>query len=107
MAINQLYVAQAMKEQADKAMLIVTTQESSPSLSTVFQGCQQSAYPSIFGSSVLLSVGEGSLMVSSGHQLLFGSCTVLPASMEAGDAVYFEGYLREGHGHLLLIEKQR
>jgi predicted nucleic acid-binding Zn-ribbon protein len=60
LALNQLYVAVAAKEQADKAMAFVSSQltdSNSPQNGTIFDqksssflGCSQGAFPSSFGS---------------------------------------------------------
>jgi hypothetical protein len=58
-ALNQLYVASAAKQQADKAIAIVSSQTTNTQNAT-FYGCSQGAYPSSFGAGIVQSaITEG------------------------------------------------
>lgn len=49
------YIAQAKKEQADKATQIVLAQTSTQASTYMFAGCEQQAYPTITGSATIIS----------------------------------------------------
>jgi hypothetical protein len=60
-ALNNLYMAQAAKEQADKAVLIASIAESAPisgSTTYIFRGCEVGNYPSVFGSVIVKNVSN-------------------------------------------------
>lgn len=78
--LNNLFVAQSRKEQADKATAIVRAQTSivpaEDSTSTyIFGGCIQQAYPTIAGSASVSRFTKSAYQLSSGNTLVFGSCT--------------------------------
>jgi len=57
--MNNLYVAQAAKEQADKALLLASATETatkSGNITYIFGGCDPSLYPSMFGTSRIKSI---------------------------------------------------
>jgi hypothetical protein len=60
LAISKLFVAQASKEQADKATQIVQLQTSSLARTSMFAGCNQQAYPTIAGSAAVKSSSSNS-----------------------------------------------
>lgn len=103
-ANNNLFVAQARKEQADKATEIVRLQSSAlpaeDSTSTyIFAGCEQQAYPSIGGSALINDSNKYGYQLSSGHALVFGSCTKRDASVKKGDVITYTGYVKGGYVH--------
>lgn len=105
LALNQLYVASAAKEQADKAMAIVSAQLA-PSQETTFSGCVQGAFPSFFGSSQIVSTIPQGFLLQSGQRLLYGSCSKgVGGAFSEGEMVSFEGYLREGAIHAVKLSK--
>jgi hypothetical protein len=80
-ALNRLYVAQAVKEQADKATAIVRAQssvlpDSNSTSSYIFNGCQQLAYPTAMGTARIESSNTIGYRLVTGSTLLFGSCTM-------------------------------
>lgn len=75
-AMNNLFVAQAAKEQADKATNLISAQASSTNSKPItFGGCDAQTYPTIFGTSYVTSVDPSSLALSSGAIILRGPCT--------------------------------
>ena len=73
-AASQLYVAQSMKEQADKATAIITMQETAlnSSAEARFEGCDQQAYPSVVGSGLVRDRGQREFVLESGKRVLSG-----------------------------------
>ena len=77
-AMNNLFVAQAAKAQADKAILTVSAQSAQlpPSSSaSLFSGCDGGSYPLISGSACITSISEKAFSLSSGYVILFGDCS--------------------------------
>jgi hypothetical protein len=109
-ALNNLYVAQARKEQADKATQIVRAQSSvlpaDDSTSTyIFAGCEQQAYPTIAGSASVNIANKIGYQLSSGNTLVFGSCTQRDVSVKTGDIISYNGYLKDGYVHAISYKK--
>lgn len=104
-ALNQLYVATAAKQQADKAIAIVEAQITNTQ-NTTFYGCSQGAYPSSFGAGIIQSAITEGYILESNQRLLLGNCTIGSTSIyTAGDMVTFQGYLRNGAIHLIKLSK--
>jgi hypothetical protein len=105
-AMNNLFLAQAAKQQADKALLLASAQalqESSLNI-TSFAGCAIGNYPSISGTASIVSASQGWVRFNSGYILLFGGCTVQDKmARNIGDIIQFEGYLRSGAIHAMRI----
>lgn len=111
-ANNNLFVAQSRKEQADKATEIIRSQSSvipaDDSTSTyIFAGCEQQAYPSFGGSALINASSKYGYQLSSGHALVFGSCTKRDSSVKQGDVITFRGYLKNGYVHCTSYEKAK
>lgn len=102
-ALNQLYVAQAAKEAADKATAIAQAQgvtslsiQTTGSSTFIFAGCTAGAYPTVSGTARVVSKASmGSYMISSGHTLVSGDCTV-KAPFSVGDTITYSGYFVDG-----------
>lgn len=108
-ANNNLIIAQAKKEQADKATAIIKTQSAAlpepGSTSTyIFGGCNQLAYPSISGSASIVKSNSLGFTLTSGHTLLFGDCTQRDPCI-AGDVINYSGYLKDGYVHACEVRK--
>lgn len=108
-ALNRLYVAQAVKEQADKATAIVRAQssvlpDSNSTSSLIFNGCLQLAYPTAMGTARIESSNAIGYRLATGSTLLFGSCTTKEPCL-AGDLVSYNGYLKDGYIHATSITK--
>ena len=101
-------MAQAAKEQADKATAIVRAQTSSlPTeslIASLFGGCDKKAYPMIAGSAWVQSFNRLGYKLSSGSTLLLGSCTVGYGSIVQGNTIKYEGYVKDGFVHALAVE---
>jgi len=74
-AVSALYVAQARKEQADKATEVVRFQTNAQANLFLFTGCHQQAYPTITGSVIIIEVKPNGFQISTGSHLLYGNCT--------------------------------
>lgn len=125
MALNKLYVAQSRKETADRASSIALAEGSksdhnvnngvasvggSTSLSNAgakasFSGCDAKAYPSITGSSKVVSVGANGYELASGHNVLYGACSQASGKVSVGDFVRYNGYINNGVINALRIER--
>lgn len=101
-ALNNLFVAQAAKAAADKAVAIAFAQgvaslDLMKGESTyVFEGCSEQVYPVITGTvpvSVLLTSGA---RLNSGQILTWGGCTHKPDIIVEGDVVSFTGTINNG-----------
>jgi hypothetical protein len=103
LALNKLFVAQAAKEQADKAINILYTQNSISD--QPFAGCNQGSFPGMFGTGRVKIVNQNGFTLESGQILLSGPCTASALACSVGDMLYFEGYLRSGCIHLLRFSK--
>jgi hypothetical protein len=105
--LNNLYVAQAAKEQADKATAIVSAQTSflptESLIASLFGGCDKKAYPTISGSAYVQSFNRLGFKLSSGSTLLLGSCTAGYGSIVQGDTIVYEGYIKGGFIHGLSV----
>lgn len=111
-AMNNLFVAQARKEQADKATAIVRAQSSrlpaENSTSTyIFSGCNQQAYPTIAGSALISEANRVGYQLSSGNTLVFGDCTQRDVSVKKGDIISYNGYLKDGYVHCISYSKAK
>jgi len=109
-ANNNLFVAQAKKEQADKATAIIKSQSTAlpaaGSNSTyIFAGCNQLAYPSISGTAAIATANKLGFSLNSGHTLLFGDCTQKDISCGNGDVISYVGYLKDGYVHATSYKK--
>ena len=104
-ANNNLFVAQARKEQADKATAMVRTQSSvlpDPNGSTtyIFGGCEQLGYPTVAGDDVVDLSNKYGFKLRSGYTLLYGDCTSSSKVMvKDGDLINYVGYLKDGYVH--------
>ena len=108
-AKNELFVAQASKEQADKATAIASMQlatlPKNESLASRFGGCDLLSYPTMIGSELIQEVSQFGIILASGHVVLFGSCTITSGIFSAGDLVSYTGYLKNGQIHALRLGK--
>jgi hypothetical protein len=106
-AENNLFVAQAAKAAADKSLAIIIAQGNvllAPGNSTyIFKGCNNYAYPSMFGTARIEEILSNGFRTSGGHTLVWGECTKKSIA-NMGDLVYYEGSLREDAISLWLIE---
>lgn len=70
-----------------------------------FSGCDAKAYPSIAGSSKVVSVGANGYELASGHNVVFGSCSQASTKVSVGDFVRYNGYINNGVINALRIER--
>jgi hypothetical protein len=109
-AMNALFVAQAAKEQSDKAILIASAQSSQLPTGTstyIFSGCEIGNYPVISGTASITASSGAGFELSSGYNILYGSCTEKGGvAFSTGDTVCFQGYLKNGYIHGVKIAKQ-
>jgi len=95
-ALNNLFVAQAAKEAADKATAIAFAQGTSSldilkdKSTYVFNGCLNQVYPTISGTVSVINLIQGGAQLSSGHVLTWGDCTTKD-NINIGDVIYYEG----------------
>jgi chromosome segregation ATPase len=95
-ALNNLFVAQAAKEESDKAIAIAYAQGAASTnifkgqSSYVFNGCLNQAYPSIAGTVSVIDLIPNGAQLSSGHVLTWGDCTV-KGTVNIGDVIYYTG----------------
>jgi hypothetical protein len=94
-ALNNLYVAQAAKESADKATAIAYADGSSLSIldgesTYIFNGCFTEVYPAISGTVSVVNLIPSGCQLSSGHILTWGECTT-KEDVNIGDVIYYEG----------------
>jgi hypothetical protein len=95
-ALNNLYVAQAAKEAADKATAIALAQGVSSldilkgTSTYIFNGCLNEVYPAISGTVSVISLIPSGCLLSSGHVLTWGDCTTKD-TVNIGDVIYYEG----------------
>ncbi len=61
-----------------------------------FGGCDVKAYPSISGTSKVVSVGGNGYELASGHNILYGSCSQASGKVAVGDFVRYNGYINNG-----------
>jgi hypothetical protein len=125
LALNKLYIAQSRKETADRASSIALAEGSksdhntnygvfsvggSTSLTNLaaiasFGGCDVKAYPSISGSSKVVSVDAKGYKLASGHDVVFGSCSQASGKVAVGDFIKYNGYINNGVINALRIER--
>lgn len=106
-ALNNLYVAQARKEQADKSTNIVRMQTATlpeEESTHIFAGCIQQAYPTISGTAVISKANGQGYSLNSGNVLVFGDCTQKEVVV-VGDLIEYEGYIKEGYVHAVSYKK--
>ena len=109
-AMNRLIVAQAAKEQSDKAMAILSAQEASLSIlegesTYIFSTCEAGPYPSMVGSARVVAASAHGYRLDSGYTLIFGACS-RQVACEVGDVVTYDGYLKDGFIHGIEISKE-
>jgi hypothetical protein len=73
-ALNELSVAQAAKEETDK-LSARAKMYGIPSDSVQFSGCSQPAYPSFSGASLVKNIEGNRISLTSGQTILIGDCT--------------------------------
>lgn len=99
--MNTLFVAQAAKEQSDKAMLLASAQSSILPRGTttyIFSGCDIGNFPVISGTASITGSSEYGFELNSGYRILYGSCTETGGvTFNEGDLVNFQGYFRNGY----------
>jgi len=101
-ANNNLFVAQAAKAAADKAVSLAYAQgvaslDALEGESTyVFNGCVEQAYPVITGTVAVSTLISSGAMLNSGQVLTWGDCTDKTDMVQEGDVVTFEGYIING-----------
>lgn len=101
--MNNLFVAQAAKEQADKQLLLASAQ-SVQLASLTFAGCNQGNYPSMFGTATILVAGNSAFKLDSGYSVLIGGCTTKrKGDYTNGTVIVFEGYLKGGAIHAIRL----
>ena len=106
-ALNNLYVAQARKEQADKSTNIVRMQTATlpeEESTHIFAGCVQNAYPTISGSALVSETNGSGYALNSGNVLVFGDCTQKELVV-VGDLIEYEGYIKDGYVHAVSYKK--
>ena len=106
-ALNNLYVAQARKEQADKSTNIVRMQTATlpeEESTHIFAGCVQNAYPTISGSAIVSRANGSGYALNSGNVLVFGDCTHKELVV-VGDLIDYEGYIKDGYVHAVSYKK--
>ena len=116
-AINKLYVAQSRKESADRATAIAlgegsySDHNSASSSSKVvggsgasFIGCSANNYPSIQGTVQITEKHATGYRVSTGHEMLYGSCTQ-KTDCQVGDLVEYNGFIVNGVINAQRIER--
>ena len=99
-AKNDLFVAQAAKEQADKATAVVSMQSATlpknQSSASKFGGCDPMAHPTMIGSGLVQEVNIFGMVLHSGQVVLSGACTARSENYSVGDLVSYSGYLKSG-----------
>lgn len=117
-AVNNLYVAQARKETADRASAIALAEGSrsdhnnvAGGVSTIgssgsasFSGCQSRNYPAISGTSQVVEVHTNGYRLASGHNVVYGGCSQT-SSCAVGDFAAYNGYIVNGVVNALRIER--
>ena len=106
-ALNNLYVAQALKEQADKSTNIVRMQTATlpeEESTHIFAGCVQNAFPTISGSALVSRANGSGYALNSGNVLVFGDCTQRELVV-VGDLIDYEGYIKDGYIHAVSYKK--
>ena len=122
MAVNKLYLAQSRKETADRASAIALAEGSlsdhnvnngvnsiggktSLQGGASFGGCDAKNYPSISGTSKVVSVDSNGYSLASGHSVVYGQCSSASAGVIVGDFVRYNGYIINGVVNALRIER--
>ena len=101
-ALSNLYVAQAAKAAADKAIAAAYAQgvaslDLMNGQSTyVFEGCSEQVYPVITGTVPVSALLTSGARLNSGQILTWGECTHKPAIILEGDVVAFTGTIKNG-----------
>jgi hypothetical protein len=106
-AMNSLLVAQAAKEQADKALALASAEavkRDTGNNTYIFSGCEIGAYPTFAGSARISKVYEGRAVLDNGQVILYGACTQMEPLKE-GEVVQFDGYYRSGCIHGVSLSK--
>jgi hypothetical protein len=111
-ALNNLYVAQAAKTAADKAVSLAFAEGAASldllkgSSTYIFKGCVEQAYPEISGTVAVSTLISSGARLNSGHILTWGDCTAKTQTVAVGDLVYFEGYIVDGVISARTVAKQ-
>ena len=124
MAVNKLYLAQSRKETADRASAIALAEGSlsdhnvnngvnsiggqtslQGGAAASFGGCDVKNYPSISGTSKVVSVDSNGYSLASGHSVVYGQCSSASAGVIVGDFVRYNGYINNGVVNALRIER--
>jgi hypothetical protein len=106
-----LFVAQAAKEAADKAVALAYAQgvaaldELEGESTYVFNGCVEQVYPEIVGTVAVNTLISSGARLNSGQVLTWGACTNKTDIVQEGDVVTFEGYIINGVVHARSVEK--
>lgn len=101
-AMNNLFVAQAAKEVADKAMAIASAQSASSlnmlegESTYIFEGCNEQVHPVITGTIPVSTLITSGARLNSGHILTWGPCTEKVKAVADGSIVAFEGTIKGG-----------
>lgn len=89
--MNNLLVAQAAKEQADKALALASAEavrRDTGEKTYIFSGCEAGAYPSYAGSARIAKVEEGKAYLDNGQVILYGGCTTM-SPLKEGEVIQF------------------
>ena len=101
--MNNLFLAQAVKEQMDKQLLLASAQ-SVQLASLTFAGCTQGNYPSIFGTATIMVAANNTFYLDSGYNVLIGGCTTKEKGHYTnGTVIAFKGYLKGGAIHAIRL----
>jgi multidrug efflux pump subunit AcrA (membrane-fusion protein) len=101
-ALNNLFVAQAAKAAADKAVELAYAQGvasldvTNGNSTYVFNGCVEQIYPTISGTVPVGALITSGARLNSGHILTWGDCTQKTAIILEGDVVTFTGTIKDG-----------
>ena len=112
-ANNNLFVAQARKEQADKATAIAKSQaavlpDPESSSTYIFGGCNQHNYPTIVGADIVGAYNKYGFKLRSGYTMLYGSCTSAEqVAVAEGDVIDYVGYLKDGYVHATKYSRRK
>lgn len=95
-ALNALFVAQSAKAESDRALAIAYAQGAASTdifkgqSTYVFNGCLNSAYPSISGTVSVTNLIPNGAQLSSGHVVTWGDCTT-KQTINIGDVISYSG----------------
>ena len=100
-AMNQLYVAQAAKAAADKALNLAYAQGAASfpkqgETNFIFEGCYNPVLPAISGSAACAKLVANGCVLSSGHIVTWGDCTNKTEVIEVGTVVTYNGRFSKG-----------